>query len=408
MLSHIKRFSFAASLAITAALLTTACGGNEIGSNATGNGTSIPGSVSNSPGHLQTPPSTTAAVLDTVTSSVPHDNPRIPSTTAAGHTPGRPPRDGDREPPPATEAKPTTLDKSEITKEVSGATTTEVRELVLEELQDELDRLVQLAAEWDSAAQTSLAVITYRGEAAGANSDIRHSSASAIKPLWVAAAMAQLGSAAVEPFITNALVHSDNLAAGQIIDLIGVDAVNEWTAEVVKLQNTRLLAWRFGDVDRRAPEIGPDEPAENYTTTADLAAFHARLRRGELLEGEDSDKLIGWLRTTAEGPTIDAIDGAITQRLPEEITGDVSHKAGWLPPGCCGSEVRQILDAGVVPLPSGGWFSIAAVSRRGDYYDLSLAWVALAACRVYAVLSGDDIDCTRSGDGVPNPGAWGT
>lgn len=219
-------------------------------------------------------------------------------------------------------------------------------------------------------------------------------------------------------------MESDNDTAGELIDLIGasiasadspggaagVSAVNEWMEEVVELRNTRLLAWRFpvGGVEaaqRRAPEIGENQVAENYTTTADLARFYAQLWRGELLDREETTALIGWLKTTERGTTIDAVDDAMAQRLPSAVADEVGHKAGWLPPSCC--SVRLILDAGVVPLPNGGWFSMAALSMRGEHYELSLQWVALAACRIYLLLSSDEeLVCERPSDGIPHPEAW--
>ena len=338
-----------------------------------------------------------------------------------------------------------------------------------ERLQAEIDQLAEVAAAWDGKAEVALAVITSEGVSVGINADMRHSSASAAKSLWLAAALSHLGVEAVQPLVRGALVESENETAGEVIDLIGasvvaatslreadgesalrgiaagrntpgesaagaddentgdggediaaesavtesaagVSAVNEWTEEVAELKDTRLLAWRFpeGSVEaaqRRAPEIGENQAAENYTTTADLARFYAQLWRGELLGREETTALIGWLKTTEEGVTIDVVDGAMTQRLPSAVAEEVGHKAGWLPPSCC--RVRLILDAGVVPLPNGGWFSMAALSMRGEHYELSLQWVALAACRIYLLLSGEEkLVCERPIDGIPNPEAW--
>lgn len=331
-----------------------------------------------------------------------------------------------------------------------------------ERLQAELDRLAKVAVAWDDKAEIALAVITHEGVSAGVNADTRHSSASAAKSLWVAAALSRLSIETVQPLAQRALAESGNEAAGEIIDLIGVNvaaaasletgappeegaspgegaspeedasageaappeagaspgkgawgvsAVNEWTEAVAELEDTRLLAWRFpiGDSEaaqRRAPEIGENQAAENYTTTADLARFYARLWQGELLDGEETMALIDWLKETEDGVTIDTVDGAMTQRLPSAVAEEVAHKAGWLPPSCC--SVRLILDAGIVPLPDGGWFSMAARSRRGAHYELSLQWVALAACRVYLLLSGEEeLVCERPIDGIPDPEAWG-
>ena len=77
-----------------------------------------------------------------------------------------------------------------------------------------------------------------------------------------------------------------------------------------------------------------------------------------------------------------------------------THKAGWLPPNCCANDHRLIIDAGGIALPSGDWFGIAAVADGGQDYNLSVRWVAYAACRVYVMLArDDDHSCKRARDG---------
>ena len=270
-----------------------------------------------------------------------------------------------------------------------------------------LDELAGLARDWDPAGRASLAIVAADGTTYGFNERRQHISASAVKPVWTAAAIDLAGLAAVEPLAAAALVQSDNFAAGAIIDLIGIDTVNTWSSESAGMTGTHLATWYFG-TDRVAQSVTEGGSRANFTTVGDLARFYAGLQRGELLEDDGVAALEEWLRRTDRGFTAaDTVAGALLARLPEDVAVAATHKAGWLPPYCCSAEVRLVIDAGVIPLPDGSWFAIAAVSDRGDYYNLSVRWVSLAACRVYVLLAGDaSHDCDRSGDGVPRPDLW--
>ena len=265
-----------------------------------------------------------------------------------------------------------------------------------------LDELVGIATEWNPSGRVSLAVASADGTLYGVNENRRHVSASAVKPLWAAAAIDLAGLEAVDSLAAQALVASDNFAAGEIIDLIGIDTVNTWSTEIAGLAATHLAAWHFG-ADRRSQSVIDGGSRGNLTTVADLALFYARLHRNELLGPAEVAALEGWLRETPRT----SVDGALLARLPAEVAGEAIHKAGWLPPYCCPVDVRLLIDAGIVPLPGGGWFSIAAVNDRGEAYNLSVRWVGLAACRVYVLLAGDGSHtCERPGDGVPRPELW--
>ncbi len=270
-----------------------------------------------------------------------------------------------------------------------------------------LGELARLAGEWDPAARASLAVVAPDGALYGFGENRQHISASAVKPIWTAAAIDLAGLAAVAPLAPAALVQSDNFAAGEIIDLIGIDAVNTWSAEAAGTTGTHLAAWYFG-IDRVAQSVIDGGTRANLTTVGDLALFYAGLRRGDLLDSDGFASLAEWLRATDRGSTpAGSVRGALLARLPGEAATAAIHKAGWLPPYCCRAEVRLVLDAGVIPLPDGSWFAIAAVSDRGDYYNLSVRWVSLASCRIYVLLADDPSHtCDRPGDGVGRPDLW--
>ena len=91
--------------------------------------------------------------------------------------------------------------------------------------------------------------------------------------------------------------------------------------------------------------------------------------------------------------------GALLADLPTEVAAAATHKAGWLPPGCCRNDHRLIIDAGAIPLPGGEWFAMAAVADRGRDYGASVRWVGYGACRVYKFMAGDRRHKCR-------PGRW--
>ena len=265
-------------------------------------------------------------------------------------------------------------------------------------LADLLREIVAVAETRNPGVRASIAVATPDGAVYGVNEARPHISASAVKALWTAAAIDGAGLDAVAPLARPTLALSDNHTAGQIIDLIGIDAVNTWTREVAGLTGTHLACWTF---DRRRLSMSALEGGgcANLTTAADLAQFYAGLHGGELLDPEGAGVLAGWLRDTPRGSSPANVAGALLARLPPAVAAESTHKAGWLPPGCCRSDHRLIIDAGGIPLAGGGWFAIAAVADRGPDYDLSVRWVGYAACRVYALLAGDgSLRCDRDGD----------
>ncbi len=269
-----------------------------------------------------------------------------------------------------------------------------------ESLADLLDELVRVAADWNPTGRASIAVVTADGVLHGVNENRPHVSASAVKALWTAAAIDQAGTSAVAPLAHATLAQSDNYAAGSVIDLIGIDAVNTWTRDIAGLAGTQVASWSYGK--RRFSQSAIDGGGyANLTTAADLARFYALLHGNELLGADGTVALLGWLRDTPRGSGSSAtIAGALLSRLLPTVAAEATHKAGWLPPNCCSNDHRLIIDAGGIALPSGDWFGIAAVADGGQDYNLSVRWVAYAACRVYVMLArDDDHSCKRAGDG---------
>ncbi len=276
-------------------------------------------------------------------------------------------------------------------------------------LAEEFEYLAEISEEWNPDGQISIAVVLPDETLHGYLAKESRISASAVKPLWAAAALEAAGLEAVRSQAYSALILSDNLAGGWLIDLAGgVDAVNAWTRNVAQLSDTRLEAWRFQDPNRVASNFNPENPLGNRTTMADLALFFARLYKGELLDTDESAALQQWLLDTSH--TLNSprdLDGVLLDRLPPQVAESSLHKAGWLRPNCCPAEYRQMIDAGIVVLPDDSWYAVAILSARGEFYDLTNQWVALAACRIYAFIAEDrELVCEREDDGVHDPEIW--
>ena len=276
-------------------------------------------------------------------------------------------------------------------------------------LAEEFEYLAEISEEWNPDSQISIALVLPDETLHGYEAAETRISASAVKPLWAAAALEAAGVEAVGPLAYNALILSDNYAGGRMIDLAGgVDAVNAWTWNVARLSDTRLEAWRFDDPNRVAENFRPENPLGNRTTMADLALFFVRLYKGEILEPDEAAALQQWLLDTSHSLTSSKdLDGVLLDRLPPQVAESSLHKAGWLRPNCCPAEYRQMIDAGVIVLPDGSWYALAILSARGEFYDLTNQWVALAACRIYAFVAEDlELVCEREGDGVHDPEIW--
>ncbi|WP_419851499.1 serine hydrolase [Candidatus Poriferisocius sp.] len=276
-------------------------------------------------------------------------------------------------------------------------------------LAEEFEFLAEISAEWNPDSRISMAVVLPDETLHGYQATESRISASAVKPLWAAAALDAAGVEAARPIAYSALILSDNLAGGRLIDLAGgVDAVNAWTWNVAGLDDTRLEAWRFQDPNRVASNFQPENPLGNRTTMADMALFFARLYKGELLDPDENAALQQWLLDTSHSLTSPRdLDGVLLDRLPSQVAESSLHKAGWLRPNCCPAEYRQMIDAGIIVLPDGSWFAMAIMSARGEFFDLTNQWVSLAACRIYAFVAEDrEHFCGREGDGVHDPEIW--
>lgn len=228
------------------------------------------------------------------------------------------------------------------------------------------------------------------GEAAGHDDAERHVSASSPKAIWVAAALDESGITAVTPYAAPIFEDSDNAAAGSAIDLAGgIDAVNVFYRTKAGMIDSAMAQWS-GRVATSSPrKMGND----NYFTAKDAVTFLTRLERGTLL----SPPLTAQLRTWMTWSPRTGFGGWLGTLLPATARASMMHKAGWLPPGCCGDdgEYNTLNEIGVVEAAPGHRYAIAILARRGtDYYGKQAPWVERASCVIFrAVAAQPALDC---------------
>ncbi len=247
------------------------------------------------------------------------------------------------------------------------------------------ETLAWLAAEAGLRSPGTELAVAYEdlstGGRASVNGDVLHVSASSAKAWWAAAAAHEVGAAAVAPHATAVFAQSDNWATGAVIDLIGPDAVNRVLWDAFGMGSTALTSWSYG-----GSRVASNSPRamgwDNYTTADDAVTFLAGVYRGETLAPPERDALLGWMTLSPRT----GFGGWLGTRLPPDVAAGASHKAGWLPPGCCSSDAtyNTLNDVGVVTAPDGRAYAVAILARRGhDWWGRQARFVELASCMVY-------------------------
>jgi len=231
------------------------------------------------------------------------------------------------------------------------------------------------------------------GEYAGASDEERHVSASSPKAIWVAAALSKAGVAAVAPYAQPIFRDSDNNAAGTSIDLAGgMNAVNVFYGGKAGMVDSALTQWFGGRVATNSPrKLGDD----NYITAKDAVTFLARLDKGTLLGASETTQLKTWMTWSPRT----GFGGWLGTMLPAGARTSLMHKAGWLPPGCCGDDTtyNTLNEIGIVEVTPGHRYAVAVLARRGnDWYGKQVPWVERASCVLFRAASGAtkaSLDC---------------
>lgn len=230
---------------------------------------------------------------------------------------------------------------------------------------------------------------------AGVAADTSFVAASVAKLYWTVAAVDAVGLEPVEAHAEAVFGWSDNDAAGLMIDVVGVDAINAYTRGL-GLDRTYLSSWAYGK-DRYATDRST-RGTNNTTSTGDLVSFLEQLATGQLLNTEATATVLGWM--TAAPDRLSATHpyaAALVDALPAISAAFASHKAGWLPSGCCTLIDNVLTAAGLIPLADGSTLTIAIAVADGAEYDAQVQWTGEATCRVWVLLSeADHVDCRKT------------
>jgi beta-lactamase class A len=220
----------------------------------------------------------------------------------------------------------------------------------------------------------------------------RHVSASAVKPVWVAAALAGTSVVAVTPYATQIFKYSDNYATGAVIDLVGIDAVNVFY-QSAGLTSSAITQWSYGGL-RVATNSPRAMGSDNYVTAADALAFLHALDAGTLLAPAANDAFRGWMLLSPRT----GFGGWLGTLLPSQARTSMRHKAGWLTPGCCSDDAlyNTVNELGIVETAGGARYAIVILARRGDdWWDAQAPFVEHASCVIYRAIANDAmLDCT--------------
>ena len=233
--------------------------------------------------------------------------------------------------------------------------------------------------------QAAIAVLDFTtGEYAAASDTERHVSASSPKAIWVAAALDHSGIAAVTPYASPIFRNSDNDAAGSAIDLAGgPDAVNVFYAGKAGMVDSALTQWFGNRVATNSPHKMGDD---NYFTAKDAVTFLSRLEAGTLIGAAETTQLETWMTWSPRT----GFGGWLGTQLPAAAQTSMMHKAGWLPPGCCGDDAtyNTLNEIGIVEVAPGHRYAVAILARRGnDWYGKQVPWVERASCVIYRAVS---------------------
>jgi len=161
---------------------------------------------------------------------------------------------------------------------------------------------------------------------------------------------------AVKTLMKLSVTKSDNTASNMLIDLLGLDYLNESFKEL-GLNNTNISR-KMMHMKKR------DRGIENYTTATDMALILEELYRGRIGSGDISSKCLELLKQQT-------INTRIPRNLPADIP--VAHKTG-LEKGVCH-------DAGIVYTPTGDFIICILIkhkdksSRRSKNFIADIAYV---------------------------------
>ncbi len=245
------------------------------------------------------------------------------------------------------------------------------------------DAVASLVAEADARSpgtELGVAVLDLTtGEYAGAGDDVKHVSASAAKPIWVAAAIA--AGADVSDIAGPIFKNSDNYASGTAIDRAGgCDAVNAFMAGI-GMNDSFLANWSFGR--HRAASSAGALGGDNYFTPRDVVTFLSKVDDASLLGDRTAE-----LETDMTWSPRAGYGGWMGTLLPADAQAAMMHKAGWLPPPDYAA-YSTLNEIGVLQVPNGDRYAVALLAHHGRSYALEESFVERASCVIYRTVAKD-------------------
>lgn len=254
--------------------------------------------------------------------------------------------------------------------------------------------LASAADVWMPGLTVSIAVQASGGSLIGTdNQSELFVSASSVKPVWLAAALTAYPPSELAELAESVVLWSDNVAAGEIIGLVGVDVINDFAVQS-GLVDTKLVYWSYaGDFFSR--DYAETLDGDNYTTAADLVRFYSALTDGALLGVGATTALVEWLRLSPVDWSDQPWTSPLANDLPQHVRDGLIHKAGWLPADCCGNSSNIVIDAGTVFLDDVNHYSVAIMTSGNSDFDQQVELASWISCSVYIYLSGESWQCSQ-------------
>jgi beta-lactamase class A len=254
-------------------------------------------------------------------------------------------------------------------------------------LQATLDALGPQCGAFSPGTSCSLSVRDVdTGEVASYRGGQAYISASAVKAVWVAAALQETSVDTVAPLVEPVFARSDNYVSGRVIDLLSSpDRINAFMWNDVGMRGSSYCQWGFGGVPRVASNCNYMLGGDNFFTSDDGALFMEGIAKGTVLGAEKSAALLEWMKLSPRA----GYGGWMGSRLPDEARASMAHKAGWLPPP--GSRITN--EIGLVTVPGGHRYAVGMAMEGGyDYDGQQLPMMEYASCVIYHAVAKDTAD----------------
>jgi beta-lactamase class A len=254
-------------------------------------------------------------------------------------------------------------------------------------LQSVLDRLGPTCAMVATGTRCGIAVRDLTtGERASYRGGDRFQSASSAKAMWVAAAVLDRGTAAVEPFSTPIFRDSSNDASGSVIDLLSSpERVNTFYRGEAGMTNSSFCRWNTGGRTRQPSNCVSWSGASNYFTADDATEFLTRLGQGRIFADPRLATMLRWMTLS---PRTGSPGGVLGTQLPAGARATMRHKAGWIP------DLGNHNDIGLVEYAPGRFYavSILATGTAANFWLRQSPWIEYASCVIFHGVARDVSD----------------